>query len=372
MNSQTAFCPNNDCPASGQVRQRNIRIHSRKDKRYLCTVCKKTFSETFGTPFYRLRHSQELFVMVVTLLAFGCPVQAIVAACNLDERTVSDWHKRAALQSKQVHEHLVEQPKDLREVQCDELRVKMQAKVLWVATAIWTQTRLFLGGEVSSSRDSCLITRLVKRVRKSALRLPLLIVTDGLRTYKTAITQVFREKVEKLGRGRKRLIEWGEICYAQVIKRYKERCVINVERRIVKGSEAMVDSLRHKASNQSVINTAFIERLNATIRQRLSRFVRRTRTLARRVETIEEAIWLFGTIYNFCTPHESLRESLCRDQQKYYMNRTPAMAARITDHIWSVKELMQYRVPPERYKPPKKRGRPSRALLKTIQRWCNP
>jgi transposase-like protein/IS1 family transposase len=268
-----AFCPNPQCPAKRQAGMGNIQIHSRKQRRYRCKECRKAFAETALMPFYRLRHSQELFVMVVTLLANGYPLQAIVAALSLDERTVSDWQKRAAKQSKQVHHHLVERERDLREVQCDELRVKIQGKILWVATAIWTQTRLFLGGEVSCQRDRYLITRLIQRVRLSALKLPLLIVTDGLRTYKTAISKVFREKRESFSRGRKRLEEWGEINYAQVIKRYKERRVVEVERRIVKGSQEMVESLRHKASEESVINTAFVEPLNATIRQRLSRFV---------------------------------------------------------------------------------------------------
>lgn len=351
----------------------NIQIHSRKQKRYRCKECRKTFTETFSTPFYRLRYADEFFTMVVTLLAFGCPVQAIVKACNLDERTVSDWQTRAARQSRKVHEALVEKPRDLQEVQCDELRVKLQGKVVWVATAIWTNTRLFLGGEVSVSRDRCLITRLIQRVRLSALKLPLLIVTDGLRTYKTAIEKVFRERAEEQqGRGRKRLLEWVEICYAQVIKRYKERRVVEVERRIVKGDCARVEVLRYKASDVSVINTAFIERLNATFRQRLSNFVRRTRALARRVETIDEAMWLFGSVYNFCTAHESLRICIVEDRQKkHYVSRTPAMAAGVSNHIWSIKELMQYRVPPERWKPPKKRGRPSKALINTMKRWCN-
>jgi hypothetical protein len=95
------------------------------------------------------------------------------------------------------------------------------------------------------------------------------------------------------------------------------------------------------------------------------------RALARRVETIEEAMWLFGSIYNFCTPHESLRICIVKDEPKRYVQRTPAMASGITDHVWSVKELMSYRVPPERWKPPKKRGRPSKMLMKIVERWCN-
>jgi hypothetical protein len=95
------------------------------------------------------------------------------------------------------------------------------------------------------------------------------------------------------------------------------------------------------------------------------------RALARRVETIEEAMWLFGSIYNFCTPHESLRICIVKDEPKRYVQRTPAMASGITDHVWSVKELMSYRVPPERWKPQKKRGQPSKALINTLERWGN-
>ena len=241
LNSRQAFCPNTGCPASGHCGKGNIRIHSRTDKRYLCTPCHKTFSATTGTPFYRLRQERDLFVMVVTLLGYGCPVQAIVAACHLHERAVAAWQTRAAAQAKQVHEHLVEHPKDLGEAQADELRVKLQGPSVWVATAIWTSARLFLGGEVSLRRDRWLITRLIKRVRRSALEKPLLLVTDGLSTYKRAISRVFREPVARLGRGRRRLQARRDLCYAQVIKRREQRCVVAVGRRIVQGAATLKD-----------------------------------------------------------------------------------------------------------------------------------
>jgi transposase-like protein len=89
MDPTTIFCPNTHCPARGQIGQGNIGIHSRKEQRYICHVCHKTFSATTGTVFYRLRTSAETVVLVVTLLAHGCPVQAIVAAFGFDERTVA-------------------------------------------------------------------------------------------------------------------------------------------------------------------------------------------------------------------------------------------------------------------------------------------
>ena len=85
MDPQTVFCPNIDCPARGQAGKGNISVHSQKEGRYKCHVCDKTFAETKGTPFYRLRTGKEVVVIVVALLAYGCPVQAIVKAFGLDE-----------------------------------------------------------------------------------------------------------------------------------------------------------------------------------------------------------------------------------------------------------------------------------------------
>jgi hypothetical protein len=121
-------------------------------------------------------------VLVVTLLAYGCPVQAIVAAFGFDERTVAAWWARYGRQGQAVHEYVVEQPRDLGQVQADELRVKKQGGIVWMALAIMVQTRLWLGGEVSAQRDLPLIRRLIERVRRCATRRPLLVCTDGLTT----------------------------------------------------------------------------------------------------------------------------------------------------------------------------------------------
>ncbi len=369
VDSQTAFCPNPDCPAKGHVGKGNIGVHSRKDQRYKCRECGQTFAATTGTPFYRLRHQQEVVVQVVTLLAWGCPPQAIVAAFHLDERTVADWHRRAAAQCQQVHEHLVHRPRGLGEVQADELRVKRQGAVVWVALAMQTATRLWLGGAVSEGRDRRLITRLMQQVRRCAVCLPLLLVTDGLAAYGTALQKVCRDKVERIGRGRRRLQVWAGLCYAQVIKRYERRHVTGVERRVKYGAAEQVEVLRHQAHAESVLNTAFIERLNATFRQRLTSLVRRTRALARRTATIEHGMWLVGALYNFCTTHESLRLR-CESSPHRWQERPPAMAAGLTDHWWSVKELLSYRVPPPRWQPPKRRGRVSQAMKLKIMQWC--
>jgi len=91
MDPTVTFCPNEHCPARGQTGQGNIGIHSRKEQRFVCHECHQTFSARKGTVFYRLRTSAETVVIVVTLLAHGCPLQAIVAAFGFDERTIADW-----------------------------------------------------------------------------------------------------------------------------------------------------------------------------------------------------------------------------------------------------------------------------------------
>ena len=109
MDPARTFCPNLACPARGQVGQGTSGIHSRQDKRFLCTECHKTCSVTTGTALSRLRTAAETVTLVVTLLAHGCPPHAMVAAFGFDERTVTRWRARGGGQGRAVQEPLVEQ-----------------------------------------------------------------------------------------------------------------------------------------------------------------------------------------------------------------------------------------------------------------------
>ena len=362
MDPSTVFCPNLACPARGQRGQGNIGIHSQKEKRFLCTACRKTFTTTKGTALYRLRTAADTVSLVVTLMAHGCPLQAIVVAFRVDERTVAAWVQRAGVQGQAVQEHLVEHPRDLGQVQADEIRVKKQGGIVWMALAMMVSTRLWLAGEVSEQRDMTLIRRLIERVRRCAARRPLLVCTDGLVSSIRAIRETFRDPAPTGKSGRPRLRPWRNVLIAQVVKRYERRRVVETERRIADGTPARVETLRRRSQGDGVINTAYIERLNATFRERLAALTRRGRALARRTLTLQHGMYLIGTVYNFCTPHTSLAHAGGKT--------TPAMAAGITDHCWSVQALLSYHVPPPRWTPPKPRGRPSHALKRLTKRWC--
>ena len=342
--------------ARGQVGPGNIVIHGRKRPRYRCTTCGKTFSAKTGTLFEGLRKPTELIVIVVTLLTYGCPVQAIVHAFGLDERTVAAWRDRAGAHCQQVHEALIEQASlDLVHVQADEIRVKGRAIVVWMGLAMMVSTRLWLAGVVSQTRDRHLADRLLMHVRACAGAVrALLVATDGWGAYPKSIKRAFREKIkETAGPGKCCLRVWQELCIATVIKRTQKMRVVEVTRKMTHGALEQAEALLKQSRGGSVLNTAIISRLNGTMRERLATLTRKCRHAARRLRAVETGMYLIGSTYNFCFPHHELSKA----KQRGYPC-TPAMAAGLTDHVWSIFELLCYRVAPSPWVPPKRRGRP--------------
>lgn len=372
MNPQEVFCPNIECPARGQQGKGNVGVHSEQEQRYICHECDQTFSATKGTLFYRLRTDATTVLLVIALMAYGCPVQAIVNAFGFDERTVKDWWQRAGEHCQAVHEHVVEQSQlDLQQVQADELKVKTQGKSVWMAMALMVPTRLWLGGVISTKRDKVLIEQLVAKVRKIALCRPLLLAVDGLVSYVSAFQNAFRSPVPRWGRiGRRKLAAWPDIVIVQVVKR-RSTARFDILRRIVQGSEELVQHLVQQSQGGGTINTAYIERLNASFRQRLAWLTRRTRCLAQQTATLTAGMYIVGCFYNFCDNHQSLRLRLWTGEQRYrWVQRTPAMAAGLTDHRWTPDELFWLKVPPPPWTPPKRPGRPSLQILQLIEKWC--
>ena len=152
--------------------------------------------------FEGLRKPMEVVVIVVTLLSYGCPVQAIVHAFDLDERTVASWRDRAGAHGEQVHQALIESGKlDLLHVQADEIRVKGRTIIAWMGLAMMVPTRLWLAGTVRVSRDKGLADALMQQVRRAAQTLrPLLVLTDGWAAYVRRVG--VSEIPVKHGRGR--------------------------------------------------------------------------------------------------------------------------------------------------------------------------
>jgi len=390
MDPQSVFCPNEHCTDRGLRGQGTIRIHSQKEGRYRCTTCRGTFSLTTGTAFWGLRTPTTVVTTVVTLLAHGCPRQAIVAAFGLDERTVAAWQERAGAQCQRVHTHLVQAGQvDLQHVQADEISVKVRTPPhgaeagpeeqntpsgslppsqgkgrVWQAMAMAVPSRLWLGGVISARRDRRLIDALATRVRACGRSTTVLVCVDGLSSYVGAIKRAFSDRVRTGKPGRPPCVCPPGLLMAQVIKTSLKRRVVAVSRRIILGHPATVAQVLTTASGgQHQINTAYIERLNATFRACLAPLTRRTRALVHREVVLTAGMFLVGTAYNFVWCHESLRLPTLGPGPRW-QERTPAMAAGLTDHPWTMDELLRYQVPPAPWvapPPPRRRGRPPKA-----------
>jgi transposase-like protein len=166
MDTSKPWCPNEMCCARGKRGEGTITIHDRKRQRDRWKIWKQTCSARRGTMLDGRRKPTELIVIVVTFVAYGCPIQAIVQACGLDERTVADWRDRAGNHCKQVHEAIVQQGQlDLIHVQADEIRVKGRQMIAWMGLAMMVSTRLWLGGVVQITRDRKLADRVLSHVR---------------------------------------------------------------------------------------------------------------------------------------------------------------------------------------------------------------
>jgi transposase-like protein len=305
--------------------------------------------------FAGLRKPAELIVIVVTLLAYGCPLQAIVHAFGLDERTVATWRDRAGRQCEKVHQDKVEKENiDLEHVQADEIRVKGKGNVLWMALAIMVPTRLWLAGTV----DSKLTDRLMQQVSRCCKILSqLLVCTDGFGAYPKSIRRAFRVKVKKTtGRGRCRLEVWKDLHIGTVIKCTVKMHLKEILRVMSHGCEEQALKILQSSKGGTMLNTSFIERLNGTMRERLAALTRKCRHTTVSTHTFHTGMYLVGCTYNFCWPHHELSKPLSKGGVG--MPCTPAMATGLTDHIWSMVELLSYKIAPPPLPTPKKRGRP--------------
>lgn len=329
-----ALCPERAvCEKCGEKSKGQIGVHSHKERRYICHECKTTFSDTKGTVLYGLKYPYWIVVTVLTLLGYGCPVQAIVAAFGIDERTISSWLEKAGTHAKQVQEHFIKgQELDLGQVQGDEMYIKTQYGAIWVATAISVFPRFIIWASASAERNRSLIDEVVEKVW-SAIdpHAAILWAADGFSAWKGSILKTFRLPVRNGKPGRPKLIPAPQLHLVQVVKQRAKGRIVAIERRLVHGPLATAEAILFASQTQiGRFNTAYVERFNATIRTWVPAATRRSRTPAAHKRRLEAALfWTIG-LYNFCRIHDSI-------------DTAPAVALGLIDSPWSIDQLIRFR-----------------------------
>jgi hypothetical protein len=136
-----------------------------------------------------------------------------------------------------------------------------------------------------------------------------------------------------------------------VVQTYRRRRLVGVRHHVVFGT--LAGATQVLAAQGWQINTAFIERVNLSIRQHVAAVGRRVMTLCKGEAGLHQPLALYHTYDHFCLPHASLRLALPQPlpttgtgSAKHWQPCTPAMAAGLTDHVWSLREVLLFRVPP--------------------------
>lgn len=222
----------------------------------------------------------------------------------------------------------------------------------WVWTAISLPSRLRLTSYLSQERSEVAATAFIQQIRARSDGHAPFFTSDKLPAYVTALVANYSEAEpppEKRGRGRprrkpKRIMD-KQLRYAQVDKRRQGGRVVEVRRRIIFGQEGDIDVILKADGCGSQVNTAYVERNNLTMRQNVGRLVRKTLSFSKNEHYLRRHIALEDAVYNFVKPHRSLRRPIQRstDKRRRWEQRTPAMAAGLTDHIWSIEELLEFR-----------------------------
>ena len=288
-------CTRPTCTArsTSYVKHSLLKSRRRTQRRYRCPACNKTFSANVGTPYHRMRHPAKLFDQVIALSTEGNTRAGVARALGLSPGTVARWIEKASAHAQAFNELKVQKVEPV-ELRSDELKVLAgnKSRPIWAYTAVEVWSRLWMTTLVGKRtlRNTLLHFRDMKeRCRKAGPRV--LISTDCFKYNEKVIARTF-----------------GPSCvYVQVKKRFLKGRVVRAEKRLVLGAEWHYDDAMERSEDSKTINTAYVERLNLTIRRSLACLQRKTNATCRSTESLAGQLELLRCYYNFIKPHSSLK-----------------------------------------------------------------
>src|SRR5882724_3856647 len=377
VDTSAHFCPQPHCASRGWVGLGNLRAHGHPSgglwRQLYCTGCGGSFQETHGTPLHGKRVPPDLLVWAVGALAEGLGIRAVARVFEVDPNTVLQWLVEAADHLKSFSQDFLHDVR-VTQVQLDELFALLSAvkggeiseteaiahlsrSPHWVWVAIDPVTKLLLTIDVGD-RTLAMAQGVIHQVAQVlAPGCVPLFLTDGFQEYTTALLAHYGQWIQPPRRQaqgpapKPRWMPLPQLRYAQVIKTTRRRRLVQVSHRVVFGMKAAVEQVLATCGWQ--INTAFVERINLSLRQHVAAIGRRTTTLCKGEDGLRQQLALYQTYYNFCLPHASLRLPLPQPEPtngpgstKQWRPCTPAMVAGLTDHVWTLREVWLYRVPP--------------------------
>ena len=376
MITDTCYCRAIHCPRYG-LTGANARLTFRdwhdRAPRFRCARCGTLISARVGTAYVGIRSDENTYRSAATSLAEGLSIRATARLLSLDKDTVCGWLPRLGEHCNQVMRYFFRNL-HLNECQLDELWTFIYKKEehlrpldellgvygdtwVWIAfSPVCKVVPAWVVGKRTLPNARKLIFRL-----KSATdgHIPFF-TSDELPHYADALLEgygVWQTPPRRFPRGRPplpRKYPPPDLCYAVVVKERERGRVVNVTTRIVDGSDEQIIAALQASPVSSAINTYGVERNNLTIRQHSRRMGRKVNAFSKDRTYLQDQLTLAFAYYHFVVPHRGLRQRLPqpiptkgpRASYKKWKPVTPAMAAGLTEHVWSMDELLSFRVPP--------------------------
>jgi len=373
----TCYCPNQQCSHYGLYGFGDHIVQNGYDNgipRLLCNMCHRTFSVRSGTAYFDIRTEERIYTIAMRALAEGNSLRGAGRIVGVDKDTICDWLDVAGRHCRAVTAYLFHNL-HITECQLDELwsfvykkekRLTAAEKVLalygdaWVWIAFAPEWRLVLAFVVGK-REQPQANLLIERLKAVSCGFMPFFTSDQLPHYAQAllhgygVPEIIVQIPGKRGpKPKPKPLPPPHLLYAQVVKRRERGQVVEVTTKVIFGSpEAIQSRLQASLVSQS-INTSFVERNNLTCRQCNGRLSRKVLSFSKDLTWLEKHLWLSLAYYHFVLPHASLAQPLPQPRPtrgtgspQKWQPVTPAMAAGITDHVWSMEELLSYRVPPD-------------------------
>lgn len=372
----TSYCPNQGCSHYGRYGFGSHIVRSGYKKgipRLMCKICQRPFTARHGTAYFDLRGEERIYTIAMRALAEGNSLRSTSRIVEVDKDTIGHWLDVAGHHCRAVTAYLFHNL-HITECQLDELwsfvykkekRLNSAEKVLahygdaWVWIAFAPEWRLVLAFVVGK-REQEPANLLIERIKAVSCGHIPFFTSDQLPHYAQALLSGYGVPEARLlipgKRGPKpkpKLLPPSNLLYAQVVKHRQRGRVVKVTTKIIFGCQEAVQARLQASTVSQTINTSFVERHNLTCRQTNGRLARKVLSFSKDLSWLEKHLWLTLAYYHFVLPHASLAQPLSPPQPtrrsgspKKWQPVTPAMAAGITDQVWSMEELLCYRVPP--------------------------
>jgi IS1 family transposase/transposase-like protein len=366
-------CPNPDCSLYNRRHKGNVSAIStymtqRGKRRILyCTQCERSFSETRDTVFFDLRTPEEKVMMALKMLLVRVDLTGISFVLGVTEATVLAWLRRAAHQAEEINRHLL-RALPVTQVQLDEMWNFIARKHAgemdtageslpdgadgrqWVWISFAPEFRLMIAAVVGP-RTLGTAKEVVAATKARVVGIPAFF-SDGFTCSLAALIAAFHvvtmfASTGKRGRPRKPLCEpHPDLVYGQLVKQKKHGKLLTLSTRVVLGAERLTQQ-------GLTVSTALVERVNLTLRQALAPLVRKTYSFCKDRERMRQRVVFLQAFYNVARPHMSLPQPLPLHERTRrgairprWQERTPAMAAGLTDHVWTFRELLTAKFEP--------------------------